>query len=207
MPKFLARAVTFILHPVFMPLIGTIIIFHSGTTISIMDKNVMRLIYLFTAFATCLLPLSLIPLLIQLKVIQSIEMTHPRERVIPYFLTFLLYYAAHLMISRLHVNYYFSVYLFSASVLVLVLLIISFFWKISSHMAGIGGLCGLILSISFELKADLMYMFIFFILASGILGTARLKLNSHSQSQVFAGFLTGIVVVYGIIHLLYAYRT
>ncbi|NJK86865.1 MAG: hypothetical protein HC906_13715 [Bacteroidales bacterium] len=189
-----------------MPLLGMVVIFHSGTTLTIMDKQLIRLIYLFVGFITLLLPLAFIPLLIQLKVIQSIEMNKSRERVIPYFLTFILYYTAHFLVGKLSINYYFAAYLFSASILVLTLLIISYFWKMSTHMAGMGGLAGLVLSLSFEFRADLMYYLVLLLVISGILASARLKLNSHTPAQIFWGFLTGIVIVPGIIHLMYAYR-
>jgi hypothetical protein len=206
MPRFLAKSISVLLHPVIMPLIGMVIIFHSGTTLSIMDKNIIRLIYLFVALVTLVMPISFIPLFIRYRFIRSIEMNNPGERVIPYFITFLLYYTAHILIGRFGLNYYFSAYLFSAAILVLVLLIISYFWKISSHMAGIGGLCGLVFSLSFEFKADLMMYLIILLFIAGLLGSARLKLESHTQGQVYSGFITGLIVIFSMIHLLFAYR-
>jgi len=78
------------------------------------------------------------------------------------------------------------------------LLIISYWWKISLHMAGIGGLCALIFTFSIRFSTSLRTMFMMAILAAGFLAFSRLKLEVHKPTQIYVGFLLGFTVVCGI---------
>ena len=82
-----------------------------------------------------------------------------------------------------------------------VALIITFFWKISMHMIGIGGLAGAMMALSFRFGLDLWLLFSVIILASGLLGVARLQLKAHSPSQVYVGFVLGFLIVFSGIFL------
>jgi membrane-associated phospholipid phosphatase len=78
--------------------------------------------------------------------------------------------------------------------------IVNFWWKISAHMAGIGGLLALLWQIdAMELEIIsrpwmVAYILIAIIL-SGLLGSARLLLKRHTLPQVIAGFLNGLICV------------
>jgi membrane-associated phospholipid phosphatase len=122
-------------------------------------------------------------------------MKNHKERIIPYFITFLLLYIAHVIIKKLPLDYFYSTYLFAASISVLLVIIISYFWKISTHMVGIGGFTGLILSLSLRMTANLLGILIIAIIVAGILGTSRLKLNAHNPSQVYMGYILGFFTI------------
>jgi len=77
------------------------------------------------------------------------------------------------------------------------LLIISYWWKISLHMAGIGGFCALIFTFSIRFSTSLRTMFMMAILAAGLLAFSRLKLEVHKPTQIYVGFLLGFTVVCG----------
>jgi membrane-associated phospholipid phosphatase len=51
-----------------------------------------------------------------------------------------------------------------------------------------------IIGISFRLSIDLRFISMCSILIAGFVGFARLKLNAHSPSQVYTGFLLGFLV-------------
>lgn len=67
-------------------------------------------------------------------------------------------------------------------------------FKISAHMVGIGGLLGVLISISYLIKFDMTLFYIFVIILAGIVGFARLTLNEHKPLQVYAGFLLGLTI-------------
>ncbi len=186
-----AKIISILFHPLLMPLLGIITIFKSGTYISYIDNRWVNITLLIVFILTVVLPLSITPFYYYTRIVRSIRMESHKERIIPYFITFALFYVAHLIIKKLPLNYFYSVYLFAASISVLMVIIISYFWKISTHMVGIGGLIGLILSLSLRMTANLMGILIITLIVAGILGTSRLKLNSHSPSQVYSGFILG----------------
>ncbi len=194
----MAKILSYILHPVFMPIVGLLILLNSGTYISILDKNLIKVMYLIVGTFTIVLPLSLLPVFLYSKMIKNIQMSDRRQRIVPYFMTFISFYIAHILIKKLPISSLISAFLFAAAMTVLVILIISYFWKISSHMAGIGGLIGLILSLAFILKADLMYYLIIVVFLSGLLGTSRLALKAHNLAQIYGGFFAGMATVFSI---------
>ena len=203
MPRFLARVFSVIFHPLFMPLYGIVIIFYSGTFLSIMDKSLMKMIMLFVAATTIGLPLSLITLFVHFKFIKDLQMNERRERILPYITTFIFYAFTQYFVRNFPINYFFTEFLFACTISVLVVIGISLVWKISSHMVGIGGIVGLILALTFEFRTDLMIYLVILLLIAGFLGTARIKLESHTPSQVYSGFILGVINVFGLIWLLY----
>ena len=80
---------------------------------------------------------------------------------------------------------------------VLVIALINLKWKISAHMAGIGGLIGLVYQIHVQdLSAfDLFWVLCLIIILAGVLGSARLALNRHNTLQVMAGVVVGFLCV------------
>ena len=68
-------------------------------------------------------------------------------------------------------------------------------WKVSAHMIGIGGLIGLIISLSVLYSVSMMLYLILATMLSGLIGFARLSLNAHSPAQVYAGLGTGFMVM------------
>ena len=69
-------------------------------------------------------------------------------------------------------------------------------------MAGIGAVCGLLIGLAFRLNLDLTFQIIAAIACAGLVGYARLKLNSHKPSEVYLGFLAGVSVFLGLALLL-----
>ncbi len=192
----MAKVISFMFHPLIMPIIGVAIIFNSGTYVTIIDKNWMKLIYLIVTAFTLVLPLSLLPFFIYSRLITNIQMKDRRERVIPYFVTFIFFCIAYYLLKKLHVNYFISAYLFSASITILIVLVITYFWKISLHLVGIGGLTGLIMLLSVEYGVDLTYYLVLTLLVTGLLGTARLKLDAHTPLQIYTGFILGFAIIF-----------
>ena len=190
-----AKIISILFHPILMPFIGIITILKSGAYIVYIDSRWANIILLVVFVLTIVLPLCLLPFYYYSKMIGNIRMKNSRERIVPYFITFILFYAAHFIVKKLPVNYFYSVYLFAAAVSVLLVIIISYFWKISTHMVGIGGLAGLIFSLSFRMTVNMMGILIIAIVIAGLMGASRLKLNSHNPLQIYSGFLLGFITI------------
>jgi membrane-associated phospholipid phosphatase len=72
--------------------------------------------------------------------------------------------------------------------------IINFWWKISIHAVGSGALIALVVVLSIKMHTPLTWFLIPVIMASGLVMSARLWLNSHSPAEVWSGFLLGLLV-------------
>ncbi len=151
-------------------------------------------LYAITFTATFLFPLLSALLLLRFKIISSLEMKSRQERKIPYLVSSIFYFAESYFLMNTDVPVLIKVLMFGATLLVVSVLLINLFWKISAHMVGIGGLCGMMIAISYRLQINLHFILIAFFLIAGIVAFSRLKLNAHNPAQVYAGFLLGVSV-------------
>ncbi len=122
-------------------------------------------------------------------------MNTKEERKLPYLISVLFYFSqSYFMHYYMDVPVLVKAWMLGATIIIVSILIINVFWKISAHMAAMGGLCGMMIAISFRLQIDLHYILIALFLIAGLVAFARLKLNAHDPAQVYAGFLLGVTV-------------
>jgi len=81
-----------------------------------------------------------------------------------------------------------------AAISIFISWLINFKWKISIHMVGIGGLIGILIGISIRLGADLLIPVLASVLLAGLLGSSRMRLGAHTESQVYAGLMLGLAI-------------
>jgi membrane-associated phospholipid phosphatase len=138
--------------------------------------------------------------MVKLKLVESIEMHSSRDRSIPLIIVALFFYATYHIFRELPVNTIFTMFMLGATVLVLLSLLINYFFKISLHMMALGGLLATFIGFSFLIHQDIRLYILLIILVTGITGSARLKLNAHTPSQVYAGFILGVISMLGIFY-------
>lgn len=194
----LAAITSYLLHPIFMPLIGLVIILNSGIYSVELPGEFKNYLYLMTGLCTLVLPLSFLPVLIYFQYVKEFTISERRERLIPLFFTTICFYAGYYFVSRFSPVKVINLFLLSSTMVVLLLLIISLFWKISIHSAGIGGIMGLIIILSASYSVDMTFFMSATVLLSGIIITARLLLNKHTLAELLTGYLVGIAAVAGV---------
>jgi hypothetical protein len=185
-----------------MPAAGMLILFNSQTVLDYLPFEAKKVIFLIVFISTAILPLTFIPFYYFQKIIKSIYLETKKERLIPFFITAVLYYFAYYLLVRLGAPVTINLFILASASAVLLLFLLSFKWKISAHMTGIGGLAGALIALSFRLQVNLDYFIIATILASGILGYSRLKLKSHQPFEIYTGWLAGLTLT-GLLILVY----
>jgi len=195
MEKRLATILSYIVHPLLIPMLGLLVISNSGTYAADMDQRFTQFIYLSVFVLTLMLPAGLIPLFFYSGLAKSIHFSERRERLIPLYITFIFYLATYFLIKKLPISQVYQKFLFAACLSILFMLLISYFWKISAHLVGWGGLVGLVFILSLRFNIDLMLFLILGILMTGGIGFARLRLNAHTPIQVYSGFLVGFLTM------------
>ena len=187
----LAKIVSVIFHPLFMPVFGVVIIFSSPTLFGYLPFTVKKLLFFIIIINNVLLPLSLLPFFKYRNIISSWSVEKRRERVIPLLLTTLLYAATSYIVFRFPIPVFLKSFIFATFFLSLIVTIINLWWKISLHSVGVGALTALVLILSFKMYSPLLWYLISIIIAGGLVLSSRLKLNFHNPQQVWIGFLTG----------------
>lgn len=146
-------------------------------------------------FFTTILPIILLIILKQYKLISNFDITDKDERTLPYFLTSFCF-----LIFSLSAYFYApqSILVLPISIGVILmafLVLISYYWKISAHMAGIGAFVAASTIISYFIGGNTMVILGLGLLASGCLGSSRAYLQVHTLGQIYAGFGLGFILM------------
>ena len=195
MQRIIAKTISGIFNPLLIPTYGLIILFNSETFYSLLPYEAKKIIFLSVFLSTCLIPLAFIPLFYFQRVIHNFEMKTTKERYLPFAVIGILYFIAYMMLGRMGVPDIINNLILAAAFIIVVILAVSIRWKISAHMAGIGGLLGALIIFTFSLKVDFLPYIILTIFIAGILGSSRIILKLHNPEQIYAGFGTGIAVL------------
>ncbi len=195
MERSIARIVSYLFHPLLITSIGMLILFNSGTSLSVLQPEVKRLSLIIITLFTFVFPAAMIIMLHITKVIESIELSKRRERILPVSLTIVLYlFTFFIMRGIPQLNGGHIVFLFCPPAVLFLILLVNNFIKPSIHMAALGMLLGLLLILIFFYGAAVQLLFIIGVLAAGLVGSARLILKLHTPREVFTGFMTGLLV-------------
>ncbi|MBN1116745.1 MAG: hypothetical protein JXA77_06055 [Bacteroidales bacterium] len=189
--KLAAKILSVLFHPIFMPLLGIFIIFNSGIYEAHLAWEVKKYTYLISSLFSILMPVSFITMLLFLNQVQNFEMTERRERVIPLFLTTVSLFFLYFFLQRVLPIKIIQGFCFATAAISALLLIISLRFKISMHLIALGGITGLILAISKVFQADLFYIFMLFLLISGLVASSRYYLKAHTLTELSSGYLVG----------------
>jgi drug/metabolite transporter (DMT)-like permease len=169
------------------------------TYLSILPEAFMKSMIIIFFIMTFIAPLLSILVLYNLKIITQFEISNRKERIIPYIVTGVFYLATYLIFSFFPYKLppaIISVILIS-TVSVFFTLILNFIFKISAHSMGIGSVTGLlVIFYSIFQSGQSIHLAVLFLLA-GIIAFARLKENSHTPFQVYAGYISGFIIGLG----------
>ena len=198
---FLAKLLSRLLHPIFIPTITLAIISTKFLNIIILS-NQLNIIIIGTVIFTFLFPLLSILYLLFTKRIKSLQIEEKEERILPILFTIIwmligYYFLGNILKYAPVVN---SIYLGMIATLGITLLITKY-WKISLHMAAIGGCFGVFLNLQYIYGGVINYV-IFILILSGLLGYSRAILKAHNMRQIYSGFLLGVLMLVGFISYL-----
>ena len=199
----LARFVSFLLHPLLMPLYATVILFNTHNYLAYaINPSIQKLIYLVVFTTTYLLPSLTAMLLVQRGKIQSLQMENSSERNLPFIITTVYYVACFYFLQKVPMVRILGYAILGAALAIFISFLINLKWKISIHMVGIGGLMGLLYVFSQQLHFNFLLPISIVAILAGLLGTSRLQLNAHIPSQIYAGFIVGFGVEWGFLKCL-----
>lgn len=192
----IATFVSYVLHPVFMPLIMVYVIYLI-TPVSFVqyDKRDLVLVYIQIGMATIFFPLLVVLLLKGLGFISSIFMRNQKERIIPLLATMICYWWISHVFKNLDAPLILQVLLRGAYWGMIILFVCSIFFKISMHTMAAGGMLGVLIVLLMISPVRMTIPLFLGIAIAGISGTARLLLGAHTQFEIWAGYVLGILAM------------
>ena len=188
---------SFLLSPLLMPTYGMIIAFCLSTLQILLTTDKLTVIAV-VAIMTCVVPVVLISLMRYFRIISDLHLNVQNERFVPYVVIVVCYVISALYLFNINAPTWMWMFMFGGGIATMISLVVNFFWKISAHMAGIGGLIGLLCKINSygDGIIELMPVICVMIIVAGILGTSRIAMERHTLWQVIAGVLNGFFCVY-----------
>ena len=187
-----ARAISMLFAPFYLPIVGLAVLF----TFSYMNifplsykLQVLIMVYLFTI----LLPTVMIHLYRRYQGWTFIELGQRERRMVPYILSIVCYFTCTYVMTQLHMPHFIISIVIAALMVQIICALFNVWWKISTHMAAIGGVGGALFAFAEYLGFNPVWWLCLIFLVAGVLGTCRMVLRQHTLSQVIGGFWVGFV--------------
>jgi membrane-associated phospholipid phosphatase len=197
-PK-LAKVLSIVFHPVVVPTLGMILLLQSSFYFSMLSWEAKRFILLVVFFTTSILPMLAISLM-ALSPRFDVNMSKSTDRVVPLLAASIFYYLGFILLGRVTIFPVLKLYMLASVLVIVFLLLISMKWKISNHMAALGGLSGTFFALSFRYGLNPVDSLLILIVVSGLVGTARMVLEKHSIWQIVAGYFLAFWTLYLVVY-------
>lgn len=191
----IAQAVSYLAHPVFIPVImAAILLFRHPINILIVSPEQRVRIFIMIVINTLLFPTLIVFLLWRLKFIKNMLLENQKERIIPLVASIIFYFWAYYVGRNLEYipqplqQWLMGVFLGSCAAM-----FTNIFKKISLHTIGLGGF---ITFCAWQQATDAYWpagLLMIGLVVGGLVGTARLVRGAHEPSDVYAGYLAGAI--------------
>lgn len=195
-----ARLVSVIFTPFLVPLIAFCLLFFCTYLRIIPFQARIQVLSLVVCF-TIAIPLLAIYVLQWLKGWSFKDLGKQEHRPLLYILTILSYVTCLIAMYHLRLPRYMTGIIMASLLCMVMCILINCKWKISVHVASGGLMVGGLISYGVMFNFNPVFWLGWFILLTGILGTARMILCRHTLLEVFIGFLVGLFC--GVIGILF----
>ena len=190
-----AMLLSYLFHPIFIPIycIAFLVMVHP-TYFSGFSMQQKKFTIVIASLNLVFFPLMAILLLKAVGFIQSIFLHTQKDRIIPYMAYGIFSFWAYTVFKGQPIyppiiaSFILGIFLAGSGGL-----IANIYFKISMHALGAGGFTGLFLIISFGNSMAMIWPLALAICISGMVCTARMLLNSHTEKEIYIGFLLGIL--------------
>ena len=197
-----ARVTSIVFTPFSIPFLAFLVLFLFSylRIMPILYKGiVLGIVYCFTI----LTPTITIFLFRKINGFARQELSERKKRYVPILLTIISYVFCLLMMRKLNIPWYMTGIIFVSLVISIICILVNLKWKLSEHMAGMGGIIGGLVPFSALFSYNPVVWLCLFILIAGILGSARIVLGHHTLGEVLSGFVVGLVCSFLILHPAY----
>jgi hypothetical protein len=191
----LAQSISYVFHPLLMPTLGLLLILNSGTYLALLDPAAKRAILLVMAVGTFLFPLMAMPVLYYRKLLEPDQVHSKEGNLVPEVVILIIYIFTFIYFVRLPLSRVIQGYTLSAPLVLLLSMIAGLRFRVCMHMAALGGITGLIISLVILYQTPLQGFLVISLLVSGITGSARLATGVKTPLEILAGFALGFGVV------------
>lgn len=190
--NFFLKSVSYILHPLLMPLAGAIIYFMAAPRF--IPNDIIKAKIIGLTVLTVLIPILFYFFLKNMGTVTSINLENVKQRKIPLLLQSILLIVVIKMIIDIY--HYPELYFFFLGILFSMLssiFMVFFNIKASLHMIGISGVTMFTIALSIHFGMNLILLISGLTIANGLVATSRLHCKAHTNLELILGFLIGVI--------------
>lgn len=201
--KAAAKIISYIFHPLMLTTYLVLVLGHYFPSALMIRGDKLYLVGALIFLFTFVFPSLNILIFRYFGTIQSLQMETRRERLTPFIFISIMYaMITVLFYVKLPFSITFIRLMAAITFLVLTGTVITFFYKVSVHSLAAAGFVGMLVPFT-KVNADLLLPTAVSIALCGLVISARLALNAHTPRETLVGSVTGFLVGYGAIILLF----
>jgi len=186
------KIISYIIHPIIIPIIGTIIYFIILPTHT---PEQMELLVISSVFiGTYVIPLLFLLTLKSSNVISGLQLENIQERKFPVLVFIFLSFLISTLLKKIPSIIELSLFFYGITLaFIIVYLLLYAKFKASFHMIGISGLLGFFICFSFQFQINLLLFIAVLLILTGTIATSQLKLKAHSLKEIYWGAFIGLL--------------
>ncbi len=188
--KQLSKLTSYLFHPIFIPLIGTLIYFFVSP--KYLPDEIRAGMLFSILILTVAIPIITYLLLKSMGLVSDIFISNVNQRKVPIGVNLILIYIV--LNQIIPVSYTLELYYFFVGLLgaYLASLILAFFkTKISLHILGLSNILMFLIGLSIHFEVNMTLIIGTFVLILGSVASARLYLKAHNTTELLIAFFIG----------------
>jgi len=190
------KVISLIFQPLLMPAYAMILLMNMDI-FSVLPLRWRLIAIIGTFIFTGVLPALPIWLLMKKGEVNDLFISKREERTMPYLFSFMAYvFWALFMWRTLQFPIFIVAMGMGSAISIFIIVFINLKWKISAHMAGVGGLCGAVFGVCYRTAINPVWLIAIILFISALVAFARLELKAHTPGQVLAGYVVGFIAVF-----------
>jgi hypothetical protein len=195
MEERIARGISILFHPLFIPTYFMAVLMSLNVFFALMIPFESKWrILLLVLLTSAIFPMLILYSMYRFKLIKNLNMDSREERIYPYAATSIFFFLTTYMIYQINISPVYYYVMIAASICAVATLLINIYWKISAHTVSMGGMLGILVALQSVLLIDILWLIAVTIMLAGLVGFARLRAGTHTQAQVYAGYVLGYLV-------------
>ena len=190
MKDFILKSISFVFHPLIMPLLG--VLFYFSKTPRFIPDAVMKAKIFSIVILTIILPILLFFLLKTINKVETIYLKKTKERIIPLLINCIIVTLILIRVlppSEILELYYFFLGILCSTLACFILALFKI--KASIHMIAASGFFMFAVALGIHYKININGTIALMMIILGAIATSRLHLKAHTNQELIIGLFTG----------------
>ncbi|NJB70997.1 membrane-associated phospholipid phosphatase [Saonia flava] len=186
------KLISYIFHPLFIPIAGTLIYFTLTPKYSPLELQSGNILPIF--ILTVIIPIISFFILRNVGLVSTVFMPEIRERKYAFYISISLLLL--ILIKVIPNNYIPELYNFFLGLLSATfasLLLLFFKFRSSMHLMGMASILMYVISLSIHFEINVTIAIAIITLITGLVATSRIYLNAHTKPEILVGFFLGLI--------------